>query len=216
MSASRNADASSNQPGEIGSHIARDEPLTTHGVRPCPYFHPVFLLCSYIFFSSLIYILLTQPQHKPGVLVGNDAAPEFHAKTLPPGTAPKSNTFTPNSTSETPGQADNDNVLRSHGKESTQTTASSTLGGATSADVHTGYGHPGQGQTSNELRHDNRGGGLAGVGASGASAGNMGVDERLQGGQRGLEKEGGNVSGGKGGTGQEKGTAAEDRLPQGL
>ncbi|KAI5117283.1 hypothetical protein M0805_005608 [Coniferiporia weirii] len=35
-----------------------------------------------------------------------------------------------------------------------QTTASDTLTGTTSADVHTGYGHPGQGQTSSELRHD--------------------------------------------------------------
>jgi len=34
MSASRNADASSNQPGQIGSHIARDEPMTTSGVGP--------------------------------------------------------------------------------------------------------------------------------------------------------------------------------------
>jgi hypothetical protein len=43
--------------------------------------------------------------------------------------------------------------------------ASSTITGATSADVHTGLGHPGQGQTSNELRHaDKKGGqGLTGL-----------------------------------------------------
>ncbi|KAL5514328.1 hypothetical protein ACEPAG_2416 [Sanghuangporus baumii] len=35
-----------------------------------------------------------------------------------------------------------------------QTTASDTLTGATSADVHSGLGHPGAGETSNELRHD--------------------------------------------------------------
>ncbi|KAL8919128.1 MAG: hypothetical protein Q9172_005132, partial [Xanthocarpia lactea] len=80
---------------------------------------------------------LTTHGHKPGVLVGNDAAPEFNAKTLPPGSAPADRTFQPNSTSEVPSQANNDNVLRSHGKESTHTPASSTLGGATSADVHT-------------------------------------------------------------------------------
>jgi hypothetical protein len=42
--------------------------------------------------------------------------------------------------------------------------ASDTLQGATSADVHTGLGHPGQGQTSSEL-HDGsrRGQGLAGL-----------------------------------------------------
>ncbi len=46
--------------------------------------------------------------------------------------------------------------------------------GATSADVHTGIGHPGQGQSSSELRHDSKahsgGGGLQGVGASGAGS----------------------------------------------
>lgn len=42
--------------------------------------------------------------------------------------------------------------------------ASSTLQGATSADVHTGLGHPGQGQTSSEL-HDNskKGQGVTGL-----------------------------------------------------
>ncbi|KAL8643421.1 MAG: hypothetical protein Q9226_008390, partial [Calogaya cf. arnoldii] len=99
---------------------------------------------------------LTTHGHKPGVLVGNDAAPEFSAKTLPPGSAPKDRTFQPNNISEVPGQADNENVLRSHGKESTHTTASSTLGGATSGDVHTGLGKPVQGQNVSD-----RGGGLA-------------------------------------------------------
>ena len=32
MSASRNAEANAGQPGEFGSHVPRDEPLTTHGV----------------------------------------------------------------------------------------------------------------------------------------------------------------------------------------
>lgn len=56
--------------------------------------------------------------------------------------------------------------------ESEQTSASDTLGGATSGDVHTGLGHPGQGQTSQELHHDgqhgrkNQGQGLQGVGAT--------------------------------------------------
>jgi hypothetical protein len=53
-----------------------------------------------------------------------------------------------------PGQADNDATLRDHGKESTYTSATDTLGGATSGDVHTGMGHPGQGETSTEVRHD--------------------------------------------------------------
>lgn len=66
-------------------------------------------------------------------------------------------------------------MLRSHGKEGVQTDALSTLPGATSADVHTGLGHPGQGQTSNELRHEGghtsskQTSGLEGVGAEGGS-----------------------------------------------
>jgi hypothetical protein len=38
----------------------------------------------------------------------------------------------------------------------TWTRAEDTLGGATSADVHQGYGHPRQGQTSNELKGGGR------------------------------------------------------------
>ena len=102
-----------------------------------------------------------------------------------------------------PGQALNDDNDRLHGKESTKTTASSTLGGATSGDVHTGMGHPGQGQTSNELRHDGQhtrknpggyGGGLAGVGASVPSSNQM-TDERTQVSQRAYEKEEGKYAG---------------------
>ncbi|KAH7128445.1 hypothetical protein B0J11DRAFT_271233 [Dendryphion nanum] len=78
--------------------------------------------------------------HKPGVQASpNDRAPEFSAQTHPPGTAPASSTYTPNPDLNNQG---------------TYTSASSTLGGATSADVHTGLGHPGQGQTSSELQHD--------------------------------------------------------------
>ena len=79
---------------------------------------------------------LTIPQHQPGKLVGNDAVPEFTAQTLPAGSAPASSTYTPNP------DLNNQKMYQD---------ASSTLGGATSADVHTGLGHPGQGQTSQEL-----------------------------------------------------------------
>ncbi|KAI4221055.1 MAG: hypothetical protein L6R36_007167 [Xanthoria steineri] len=143
--------------------------------------------------------------HKPGVLVGNDTAPTFNAKTLPPGSAPTDRTFQPNNISETPSQASNPNVLPSQDKADTHTTASSTLGGATSGDVHTGLGKPVQGQNV----HD-RGGGLAGVGASGAASGNQMVDTEMQGGQRGLEKEGGVMAGKKGVKGSEVGA---DELP---
>jgi hypothetical protein len=45
----------------------------------------------------------------------------------------------------------------------TWTRAEDTLGGATSKDVHTGLGHPGSGQTSNEGRKERNG--LEGTGA---------------------------------------------------
>ncbi|KUJ20881.1 uncharacterized protein LY89DRAFT_638532 [Mollisia scopiformis] len=105
---------------------------------------------------------LTTKGHAPGVKVGNDAAPEFHAETLPAGTAPSDRTFQPQTQSEIPGQAMNPNISKE-----TWTSASDTIGGATSADVHTGYGHPGSGQTSNELHgvRKKEKNGLAGVGA---------------------------------------------------
>ncbi|USP80244.1 uncharacterized protein yc1106_07518 [Curvularia clavata] len=90
--------------------------------------------------------------HQPGKLVGNDAAPEFHAQTLPPGTAPADKTFTPNP------DTNNQKMYQS---------ASDTLQGATSSDVHTGLGHPGQGQTSSELRDETR----VGQGLDGLSSG---------------------------------------------
>jgi hypothetical protein len=105
--------------------------------------------------SELFHYTVPDPetdiyQHQPGKLVGNDAAPEFTAQVLPAGSAPASNSYQPNP------ELNNQKMYQS---------ASSTITGATSGDVHTGLGHPGQGQTSNELRHaDKKGGnGLAGL-----------------------------------------------------
>jgi hypothetical protein len=91
--------------------------------------------------------------------------------------------------------------------------ASSTLTGASSADVHTGLGHPGQGQTSNELRHpDKKGGsGLAGL-AEGVGQGGAAKelkDDPTHAQQRNL----GDVpTGERGNTG---GLAAQEREPEG-
>ncbi|KAB8224880.1 hypothetical protein RU639_006566 [Aspergillus parasiticus] len=155
---------------------------------------------------------LTDKGHQPGRKVSpKDYAPEFHAETYPPGTAPASNSYTPNTRSEVGSQAQNPNVERSHGKESVKTTADQSLQGATSQDVHTGLGHPGGGQTSAELRHDgqkhrkNPGGGLEGVGASQEPR-----NERQIPGLRGLERDEA-----KGGQRGDKGAlAAEDRQPE--
>ncbi|MCJ1402139.1 hypothetical protein MMC11_005358 [Xylographa trunciseda] len=138
---------------------------------------------------------LTTSGHKPGVKVGNDAAPEFSAQVLPAGSAPADRTFKPNPINETPGQANNDDTLRAHGKESTYTSASDTLGGATSGDVHTGLGQPTDVSATEEKYGS--GTGLAGRGASGALSGNLPVDERTTPSQRGLERESGALAGKK-------------------
>ncbi|EJP65424.1 hypothetical protein BB8028_0006g10510 [Beauveria bassiana] len=90
---------------------------------------------------------LTRKGHAPGVLVGNDRVPDFEAETYPPGTAPASQTFRPNPQGQIPaGSEDGSNGAK----------ASSTIAGATSADVHQGLGHPGSGQTSKELHGGHR------------------------------------------------------------
>ncbi|KAK8190427.1 uncharacterized protein BKA78DRAFT_296646 [Phyllosticta capitalensis] len=149
--------------------------------------------------------------HKPGVLASEaDRAPEFHAEAHPAGTAPSNSTYTPNpdptSTATGPAHA----------------SAADTIPGATSASVHTGLGHPGQGQTSAELHHDGQAhrehqrGGLAGL-AQGGLVGNKGevVSDKVPGfeSQRGLVKELGDGAASVGQRGNVGGPAAEERLP---
>jgi hypothetical protein len=94
-------------------------------------------------------------QHQVGQRTSpNDEIPQFNAKTLPPGSAPSNATYRPNATTEVPGQALNEAIEDIQSNEKVRTTALSTFPGSTSADVHTGLGHPGQGQTSTELRHE--------------------------------------------------------------
>jgi len=67
-----------------------------------------------------------------------------------------------------PGQAN---------KETQQNSAQATIPGATSADVHTGLGHPGQGQTSQELHHDGlKSNKKAGAGITGVASGAQSYD----------------------------------------
>ncbi|KAI9932298.1 hypothetical protein MW887_009810 [Aspergillus wentii] len=150
--------------------------------------------------------------HQPGRKTAPaDYVPEFHAQTLPPGTAPASNSYTPNPIYDTGSQALNPNVERAHGKESVKTSASDTLGGTTSKDVHQGFGNPGSGQTKNEIYHDGQHhrkherAGLEGVGSY-----RQDKFERTLPEQRGLERE--EARGGQHGN---KGvSAAEDIPPQ--
>lgn len=150
------------------------------------------------------------------MLVGNDAVPTFNAQTLPPGTAPADRTFEPEPRNEVPSQA---SVSADADDHAPLTSASDTLGGATSADVYTGLGKPLQGQTSTELRHEGQhhrknpggyGAGLVGTGASGASSGNQPADEHVQPSQRGLEKEEATTAGTRG---SEKIEIGADELP---
>lgn len=123
-------------------------------------------------------------------MVGNDAVPTFEAEVLPAGSAPPESTFKPNPINETPGQANNPDTLRGHGKESTYTAADS-FPGATSADVHTGLGHPGQGQVASDSKQHSGSVGIRGTQASGINP----VSERSNPGQRGLEREMGDRAG---------------------
>ncbi|KAL3954743.1 hypothetical protein ACCO45_010306 [Purpureocillium lilacinum] len=120
-------------------------------------------------------------KHAPGTKVGKDHLPEFHAETHPPGTAPASRTFQPQPVNET---------VPSGGAVPA---ASDTLPGATSADVHRGLGHPGQGMTSQELHGGKRkkdGAGLEGVGANASDpAHERGFDRDYETGYRGKARE---------------------------
>lgn len=154
-------------------------------------------------------------QHKPGVKVNEaDQRPEYHAESFPPGTAPASNSYTPNATNEIGSQANNPDVLRSHGKESTYTSPADTLTGATSKDVYTGLGKPLQGQTNVEIAHDGAHGrkkqpsGLEGVGASREDRG----IERQFADQRGLDREEAAHAGTRG---DKADRAAENMQPEG-
>lgn len=155
--ASKNADSAAGKGGEFTARKPGSEPLMTTG-------------------------------HAPGVHASpNDDVPEFSAQQVPIGTAPKDRLFEPNAAqSEAPNVAAEGNANPDEAG-ARDNIAQAGIAGATSADVHKGWGHPGQGQTSTELRHDGQhsgkkqGTGLAGVGASGAPAGNKPVDpENLQ------------------------------------
>ena len=81
---------------------------------------------------------------------------------LPAGSAPADKTFKPQNDLEVPP------VGMQPGDELHEATAP-TVGETTSADVHTGLGHPGDGMSSKEIRHDgdtSGGKSLEGVGAS--------------------------------------------------
>ncbi|KAK4505740.1 hypothetical protein PRZ48_003705 [Zasmidium cellare] len=153
---------------------------------------------------------LTTKGHQPGKLVGNDAKPEFEAQTLPAGSAPSDRTFQPNPNAEVPPVA---RYQSEADPDSGSTAAQDTLLGATSADVHTGLGHPGSGQTSQELRHDGQGGrknpgvSLEGVGAT-ARQDTINAKDPAFAGQRALGKDEATI-------GRSDVPSAEERLPEG-
>ncbi|PGH03027.1 hypothetical protein GX51_04345 [Blastomyces parvus] len=127
MSAPRETDSYNNPKGEFHPSARRSPPMEIHG-------------------------------HKPGTKASPaDYAPEFHAQTLPAGTAPADRTFAPH----TGGMAQEEG-----------THAIDALGGADSRELNKGLGQPMWGETSAQLHHDGQahpkhhGSGLEGVGAS--------------------------------------------------
>ncbi|KAJ6031629.1 hypothetical protein N7540_002361 [Penicillium herquei] len=150
---------------------------------------------------------ITDKGHKPGIKVNEaDQRPEHHLQTFPPGTAPASNSYSPN-VNDVGSQANNPDVQ--YGQ---RTSAADTLTGATSQDVHTGFGKPLQGQTGTELAHDGEHGrkkqstGLEGIGAS---MQDRGVERQFPN-QRGIERE----EAQNGARGNKADRAAEDMEPE--
>ncbi|KAI0203330.1 hypothetical protein F4808DRAFT_41035 [Astrocystis sublimbata] len=134
--------------------------------------------------------------HAPGVLVGNDRIPEFHAETHPAGTAPREDTYQPRPEGENAPQATHE-----------MPRASDTMSGATSQSVYAGMGKPVQGQERREIEKPHGGhrkkehAGTAGVG------GVEGVDfARAKGAESVQSHEGGKLKGAEF-------LGAEDRVP---
>lgn len=194
MSASQNVESMINQ-GEFSSRVPPSEPLTTKGVS---FYHDESKYRQPRLILSL--------QHKPGVKVGNDAAPEFSAEAHPPGTAPRESTFTPNAQSEIPSQAHNPDPL-------------DFPGAATSGSVHsaTEFGKPLDGQTGGAEHHGSRKKDRVAVGAGGAETGDGSVDRKVRGLGADLEGRAGELKGLKGASGAVEGgsdwTGAEERIP---
>ncbi|KAJ5256581.1 hypothetical protein N7478_012685 [Penicillium angulare] len=151
---------------------------------------------------------ITDKGHKPGVKVNEaDKRPEHHLQAFPPGTAPASNSYTPN-VNDIGSQTNNPNTFSGQG-----TSVSNTLTGATSQDVYAGFGKPLQGQSGVELAHDGAHGRKkqsAGLEGLGGSIQNRGV-ERTFPNQRGIEKE----ETASGTRGNKADRAAEDMEPEG-
>lgn len=137
---------------------------TTASLRQSP-----LLTREYVFTPTSLNVVLTKrPQHQIGQKIGHEAIPEFHAKTYPPGTAPKEHSYHPNTESDIPGQAlnpDMDPSLR---------TGALDMPGSTSQGIYKDslYSRPMQGQMSREMKGAHAGkrkgerSGLEGVGAS--------------------------------------------------
>ncbi|KAJ6111253.1 hypothetical protein N7486_003488 [Penicillium sp. IBT 16267x] len=149
---------------------------------------------------------LTDKGHKPGVKVNEaDHRPEHHLQAFPSGTAPASNSYTPNVNEVS--QANNPDMPSDQ-----RTSAADTLMGATSQDVHTGMGKPLQGQTNIEVNHDGAHGrkkqtaGLEGVGATAPNH-----IERQFPDQRGIERD----EAQPGTRGDKADRAAENMMPEG-
>lgn len=143
-------------------------------------------------------------------MTGNDAVPEFSAKTLPPGSAPAQHTFKPNPTDTAPPTQQ----YRDNNEPDAPQASAMDFPGATSGDVNKGMGKPIQGQTSSELHHDgqhhnkNPGTGLDGI-KSGAQGKTVDAHDPMHADQRAIDKDEAVI-----GRGNVGGPAAEERIPE--
>ena len=153
-------------------------------------------------FSSITYLHHLTNAARPRRKTRQQSRPESTAATPPAGTAPSDRTFKSNTQHEVPGQANNPNISKEN-----WTSAQDTVGGAISADVPTGYGHPGSGLTSQELHGTGKKerSGLSGVGADQSDpVRESGLDVDLPEGTRG-----------KSGVDRQDILGADERVPEG-
>ena len=158
---SANPDSVTNQ-GQFHSSVPPAEPRTRSGVSTVLPSPP-----SSLELPRQLTHALPGKQHQLGQQVGNEALPEFRAKTFPPGSAPEKDSYHASPIHATPGQTEDSDP-------STKTSSMDPYPGSTSQSVHNAneYGKPLQGQTNRELHGVHPGkrkkerSGLEGVGAN--------------------------------------------------
>ncbi|KAK4174172.1 hypothetical protein QBC36DRAFT_389191 [Triangularia setosa] len=111
--------------------------------------------------------------------ISHEAVPEFHAKTYPPGSAPKESTFYPNPIHAIPGQAMNPDL------DPSLRTRALDIPGADSKEIYNESGagsRPLEGQTAREIRESGRKKDRSGIAARGGidTTGDRSIEESMK------------------------------------